>query len=63
MVIAMCGVQFKDIERSTDLMFMLGLKETMHQLAIANSVGKQLVWSCVEESGWSNLNKGIRFCG
>ena len=35
---AMCGVQFKDRKRSTDFMFMLGLNEAMHQLAIANSV-------------------------
>ena len=38
MVSAMCGVQLKDRKRSTDLMFMLGLKETTDQLAIANSV-------------------------
>ena len=38
MVRAMCGVQLKDIKRSTDLMFMLGLKETIDQLAMANSV-------------------------
>ena len=34
---AMCGAQLKDIKRSTDLMFMLGLKETIDQLAMANS--------------------------
>ena len=38
MVRAMCGVQIKDRKRSTDMMFMLGLKETIDQLAIANSV-------------------------
>ena len=38
MVRAMCGVQLKDRKRSTDSMFMLGLKETIGQLAIANSV-------------------------
>ena len=38
MVRAMCGVQLRDIERSTYLMFMLGLKETIDQLAMANSV-------------------------
>ena len=38
MVRAMRGVQRKDIERSTDLMFMLGLEETIDQLAMANSV-------------------------
>ena len=35
---AMCGVQLNDRKRSTDLMFMLGLKETIDQLAMANSV-------------------------
>ena len=34
----MCGVQLKDIKRSTDLMFILGLKETVDHLAMANSV-------------------------
>ena len=38
MVRAMCGVQLKDIKRSTDLMFMLGFNETMDQLIMANSV-------------------------
>ena len=38
MVRAMCEVQLKDRKRSTDLMFMLGLNETIDQLAIANSV-------------------------
>ena len=38
MVSAMCGVQLKDRKRATDLMLMLGLGETMDQLAIANSV-------------------------
>ena len=38
MVRAMCGVQLNDKKRSTDLMFMLGLNETMDQLAMANSV-------------------------
>ena len=35
---AMCGVQLKDSKRSTDLMLMLGLNETIDQLAMANSV-------------------------
>ena len=35
---AMCGVQLNDRKRSTDLMFMLGLNETIDQLAMANSV-------------------------
>ena len=35
---AVCGVQLNDRKRSTDLMFMLGLKETIEQMAMANSV-------------------------
>ena len=35
---AMCGVQLKARKRSTDLIFMLGLKETVDQLAMANNV-------------------------
>ena len=38
MVRAMCGVQLKDRKRSTDLMFMLSLKETMDHLAMASCV-------------------------
>ena len=41
MVRAMCGMQLKDGMRYTDLMFMLEtiyMKETMDQLAMANSV-------------------------
>ena len=38
MVRAMCGVQLKDRKISMDLMFMLGLKETIDQLAMAISV-------------------------
>ena len=34
----MCRVKLKVRKRSTDLMFMLGLKETIDQLAMANSV-------------------------
>ena len=34
----MCGVQLKDRKRSKDLMLMLGLNETIDQLATANSV-------------------------
>ena len=50
-MIAMCGVQHKDRKRSTYLMFLLGLNETIDQL----------VWSCDKEKGWSCLEKGIRF--
>ena len=42
MVGAMCGVQLKERKRFSDLMFMLGLKETVDQLVIANSVH----WYC-----------------
>ena len=38
MVRAMWGGQFEDRKISTDLMFMLGLKATMDQLAMTNSV-------------------------
>ena len=38
MVRAMFGVQLKDRKRYTDLMFILGLNETMDQLAMASSV-------------------------
>ena len=38
MVKAMCGVQVKDRKISTDFMFVMGLNETMDQLAMANSV-------------------------
>ena len=34
----MCGVLLKNIKRSTDLIFVLGLNENIHQLAMANSV-------------------------
>ena len=35
---AMCGVQLTDRKRSKKLMFMMGLMETMYQLAMVNSV-------------------------
>ena len=38
MMRAMCGVQLKDRKRSMDLTFMLGLNETICQLAMVNSV-------------------------
>ena len=38
MVIAMSGVQLKDKKRSTDVLFMWGLWETMVQFAMTNSV-------------------------
>ena len=42
MVRAMCELQLKDRNRSLDLMFMLGLNETIEQLDMANSVR----WYC-----------------
>ena len=38
MVRAMCDVQLKDRKRSRDLMFVLGLSETIVHLAMTNSV-------------------------
>ena len=38
MVIAICGVQLKDRKRSIDLLLLLGLHETIDQLAMASSV-------------------------
>ena len=38
MVREICGVQFIYRKRSMDLMFMLGLTETMDQLSMANIV-------------------------
>ena len=38
MVRAMCGVQLKDRKGSADFVFMLGLKEAIDQLAMANSI-------------------------
>ena len=35
---AMCEVQFKERKRSNDLMWMLGLNQTIDWLAMANSV-------------------------
>ena len=39
MVRAMFGVQFKDGKRSTDVVMMMGLSETIDRLAIAVCVG------------------------
>ena len=35
---AMCRAQLNDRNKSTDFMFMLGLSESIDQLAMANSV-------------------------
>ena len=54
----MCGMQLKDRKGSMVLMFMLGLKETIDQLAMANSARW---YGHMFRRGWSRLNKGIRF--
>ena len=38
MVRAICGAQLKDRKRSADFMFKLGLNESMHHLAMPNSI-------------------------
>ena len=58
MASSMCGIQLKDRKRSTDLIFILDLNETIDQLAMANC---SLVWSCVDVSGWSCLEKALDF--
>ena len=57
MVRAICGVQLKNRKISTDLMLMLGLNETIDQLAMTSSV--HLYGH--GERGWSCLENGIRF--
>ena len=47
------------IERVMDLILMLGLNETINQLAMAKSA--RFISSRVEERGWSCLEKCIRF--
>ena len=42
MVRAMCRVQLKNRKGSADLMFMLGLSQTMDELTMTNSVN----WYC-----------------
>ena len=55
---AMCGVQLKDRKRYADLMFMLFGSNNR-----SVGYGKQcsLIWSYIEERGWSCREKGIRF--
>ena len=38
MMRSMCGVQLNDRKRSKDMMFMLGINETIDQLAMASSI-------------------------
>ena len=54
---AICGVLLKDRKTTKDLMLMMGLKETMHQLAMQCL----LIWSCFEERRWSCVENGIGF--
>ena len=46
---AMCGVQFKDRKCANDWMLVLGMNETLEQLAMQTVCS--FVWSCVEERG------------
>ena len=55
----MCGIQLSDRKRSTDLMFMQGLKEAIDQLAMANSVR----WCGHVLRREDDNEKGIRFFG
>ena len=52
----MCAVQLKDRNRADDLMLMLGLNETIDQIAMEISV---CWYGLVEEGGWSCLEKGV----
>ena len=56
---AMCGVQLKDRKRSIDLIFMIGLKESIDQMAMTNSVH---CYGHVLRRA-DGLKKGIRFLG
>ena len=60
MLRAVCAVQLKDRKQYTDLMLMLGLKETIDQSAMANNVRR---YGHVLRRGWSHHKKGIRFSG
>ena len=53
----MCGMQLKDRKSSKDLM--LGLNETIDQLAMASSV--RLYGHVLTMGGWSCCEKGIKF--
>ena len=57
MVRTMLGVQLKDIKRSTDLMFTLGLSETIDQMAMAKC---WLVWPCVWTVSVNKIAAGLR---
>ena len=65
---AMCRVQLKDRKIAEDLMLMLGLNETIDQLAMTNSIclyGHVFCeggWACVHEGGWSCVQEGGWSC-
>ena len=49
MVRAMCGVKLMDKNRTEVLMEMLGLEESVVQMAKANAACCKMVWTCFEE--------------
>ena len=53
----MCGVQIKDRKRAKDMM--LGLNETIYQLAMSNSV--RCHGNVLRREGGYALRKGLRF--
>ena len=61
MVRATCGVQLKDRKRYTDLMFMLGLSETIELVGYGEQCS--LIWSCFVERERSYFENGPRFRG
>ena len=61
MVRAMCEVQLKDRKK----IYRFDIHARFEGKYRSDGYDKQcsLLWSCVEESGWSRLKKGIRFLG
>ena len=55
----MCGVQLKDRKGSIDLMFMLGLNETVDQLAMVNSV--RWIGHVLRSEGGHILRRALHF--
>ena len=52
---AMCGAKLIEKKKTGDLMEMLGLKETVVQMAKANGVR----WACVKKGRWACFQKSI----
>ena len=48
----MCGAKLMENKRTEDLMEMLGLKETVVQMA-------KMVWTCVREGWWACFEKSV----